>query len=242
MEQLNKQLEEGFLLHHHHEQRLINHREVANGDKLEPPESYNEKPYYDDEKPYSKIKLMNKLHFINTMKAEKMKNAVVSKLRIAKLRDLALQFISMLLLLCVLFHWKPLRGGGGGDVADSDFYKSLPPERVYESNGYLMISSNGGLNQMRSGICDMVAIARYLNVTLIVPQLDNTSFWNDQSQFADIFNVDYFIESLRDEVKILKQLPEDSKLKIAESGSLYSMAPVSWSNMSYYYNKLFYEY
>ncbi|CAI0463286.1 unnamed protein product [Linum tenue] len=241
MEQLNKQLEEGFLLHHHHEQRLINHREVANGDKLEPPESYNEKPYYDDEKPYSKIKLMNKLHFINTMKAEKMKNAVVSKLRIAKIRDLALQFISMLLLLCILFHWKPLRGGGG-DVADSDFYKSLPPERVYESNGYLMISSNGGLNQMRSGICDMVAIARYLNVTLIVPQLDNTSFWNDQSQFADIFNVDYFIESLRDEVKILKQLPEDSKLKIAESGSLYSMAPVSWSNMSYYYNKLFYEY
>ncbi|CAL1395206.1 unnamed protein product [Linum trigynum] len=237
MEHLNKQLEEGFL-HHHHEQRLISHREVANGDKLEPPESYNEKPYYDDEKPYSKIKLMNKLHFINTMKAEKMKNAVVSKLRIAKLRDLALQFISMLLLLCVLFHWKPLRRGGGGDVADSDFYKSLPPERVYESNGYLMISSNGGLNQMRSGICDMVAIARYLNVTLIVPQLDNTSFWNDQSQFADIFNVDYFIESLRDEVKILKQLPEDSKLKIAESGSLYSMAPVSWSNMSYYYNKI----
>ncbi|KAM4121329.1 hypothetical protein ACJW30_03G200000 [Castanea mollissima] len=112
----------------------------------------------------------------------------------------------------------------------------VPPERVYESNGYLMVSTNGGLNQMRAGICDMVAIARYLNVTLIVPELDKTSFWNDSSKFQDLFDVDYFITSLKDEVRILKDLPKE--LKINELPCFFSMAPASWSNMSYYYQTI----
>ncbi|CAI0390431.1 unnamed protein product [Linum tenue] len=246
MEHLNKQLEEGFLLHnhnHHHEPSLLSHRELSStaddDDKqFESSPCYQEKT--DDEKPYSKIKLMNKIYYMNMIKAEKMKSAVVSKLRIAMFKNLATRLTGAFLALCILFQLRALagRGGPGGADVDADFYKSLPPERIYESNGYLMISSNGGLNQMRSGICDMVAIARFLNVTLIVPELDNTSFWNDQSQFANIFNVDYFIASLRDEVKILKLLPEDPKQKIIDTGSLYSMAPVSWSNMSYYYNKI----
>ncbi|ONI31125.1 hypothetical protein PRUPE_1G294100 [Prunus persica] len=106
-------------------------------------------------------------------------------------------------------------------------------ERDYENNGYLMVSSNGGLNQMRAGICDMVAIARFMNVTLIVPELDNTSFWNDRSRFEDIFDVDYFISSLRDEVRILKVLPHN-QIRRVEIATLYSMPPASWSNMSYY--------
>ncbi|CAN1296927.1 Rhamnogalacturonan I rhamnosyltransferase 1 [Linum perenne] len=109
----------------------------------------------------------------------------------------------------------------------------LPPKRVYRNNGYLMVSCNGGLNQMRSAICDMVAIARYLNVTLIVPELDKTSFWADPSEFQDIFDVDHFITSLRDEVRILKDLPPRLKRRV-ELGMAHSMAPISWSDISYY--------
>ncbi|KAG4980767.1 hypothetical protein JHK82_034014 [Glycine max] len=69
---------------------------------------------------------------------------------------------------------------------------------VYKNNGYLMVSCNGGLNQMRVAICDMVAIARYFNVTLIVPELDKTSFWADP----------------RDEVRILKELPPRLNMKV----------------------------
>ncbi|KAK8470710.1 hypothetical protein PHAVU_003G037700 [Phaseolus vulgaris] len=129
---------------------------------------------------------------------------------------------------------------GFGDMLTPSMFNthsasSLPHHRIYENNGYVMVSSNGGLNQMRAGICDMVTIARYLNVTLILPQLDNTSFWNDHSQFKDIFDVDYFKNSLRDEVVILKELPSQQKHKM-EKGSLSSMPPISWSNMSYYYH------
>ncbi|XP_010928111.1 rhamnogalacturonan I rhamnosyltransferase 1 [Elaeis guineensis] len=114
---------------------------------------------------------------------------------------------------------------------------ALPPKRIYKNNGYLMVSCNGGLNQMRAAICDMVAIARYLNVTLIVPELDKTSFWADPSEFQDIFDVDHFITSLRDEVRILKELPPRLK-KRAELGMVYSMPPVSWSDISYYQKQI----
>ncbi|CAA3030966.1 O-fucosyltransferase 34-like [Olea europaea subsp. europaea] len=115
--------------------------------------------------------------------------------------------------------------------------KVLPPKRVYKNNGYLIVSCNGGLNQMRSAICDMVAIARYLNVTLIIPELDKTSFWADPSEFEDIFDVDHFISSLRDEVRILKDLPPRLKRRV-DLGNFYELAPVSWSNISYYHRQI----
>ncbi|KAF1869254.1 hypothetical protein Lal_00020931 [Lupinus albus] len=58
---------------------------------------------------------------------------------------------------------------------------------------------------------------------------------NDSFNMVDIFDVDYFISSLRDEVRILRELPPQQKKKV-ESESLYSMPPISWSNMTYYYN------
>nr|XP_043607922.1 rhamnogalacturonan I rhamnosyltransferase 1-like [Erigeron canadensis] len=114
---------------------------------------------------------------------------------------------------------------------------SLPPKRVYKNNGYLIVSCNGGLNQMRAAICDMVAVARYLNVTLIVPELDKSSFWADPSDFEDIFDVDHFITSLRDEVRILKELPPRLKRRV-ELGKFHSLAPISWSDISYYHNQI----
>lgn len=57
------------------------------------------------------------------------------------------------------------------------------------------------------------------------------------SEFQDIFDVDHFITSLRDEVRILKELPQKLKKRV-ELGKFYSLPPVSWSNISYYINEV----
>lgn len=90
---------------------------------------------------------------------------------------------------------------------------------------------------MRAAICDMVAIARHLNVTLIVPELDKTSFWADPSDFHDIFDIDHFITSLRDEVRILKELPPRLKMRV-DRGLAFQMPPISWSDISYYQHQI----
>ncbi|CAF2042136.1 unnamed protein product [Brassica napus] len=79
----------------------------------------------------------------------------------------------------------------------------------------------------------MVTIARLLNLTLLVPELDKKSFWADPSDFEDVFDINHFIDSLRDEVRIIRKLPKRySRYK------LFQMPPVSWSNEKYYLHKL----
>lgn len=112
----------------------------------------------------------------------------------------------------------------------------LLPARSYQSNGFLKVSCNGGLNQMRAAICDMVTVARLLNLTLVIPELDKTSFWADPSNFEDIFDAKHFIDSLRDEVRIVRRLPKRLNRKYGYQPHV--MPPVSWSNENYYLQQI----
>ncbi|ESW08004.1 hypothetical protein PHAVU_009G010300 [Phaseolus vulgaris] len=82
---------------------------------------------------------------------------------------------------------------------------------ITHPNRYLLIATSGGLNQQRTGITDAVVAARILNATLVVPKLDQRSFWKDSSNFSEIFDVDWFISSLSKDVKIIKQLPSKGR-------------------------------
>ncbi|EXB95404.1 hypothetical protein L484_014377 [Morus notabilis] len=86
-------------------------------------------------------------------------------------------------------------------------------------NRYLLIATSGGLNQQRTGITDAVVAAYILNATLVVPRLDQKSFWQDSSDFAEIFDVDQFISFLAKDVRIIKELP----MKGAKAIAPYSM-------------------
>lgn len=90
-----------------------------------------------------------------------------------------------------------------------------------QTNRYLLIATSGGLNQQRTGIIDAVVAAYILNATLVVPKLDQKSYWKDTSNFEDIFDVDWFISHLSKDVKIIKELPKEEQSRI--STSLQSM-------------------
>eukprot|EP00897_Mesotaenium_endlicherianum_P007531 jgi/Mesen1/6806/ME000035S06190 len=96
----------------------------------------------------------------------------------------------------------------------TNYYGCAEPTSSYgpaverdQSTGYLVIEASGGLNQQRTGITDSVVVARILNATLIVPQLDHSSYWRDRSNFGDIFDVKYFIKQLANDVPIIEKLP-----------------------------------
>ncbi|KAL0431139.1 UNVERIFIED_CONTAM: O-fucosyltransferase 38 [Sesamum radiatum] len=118
----------------------------------------------------------------------------------------------------------PSSHGLGPCVKPTSKYKAAPV-----LDRYMTVRSNGGLNQMRTGIADMVAVARIMNATLVIPQLDKSSFWQDTSTFSDIFDEVHFIKSLQQDVRIVKELPKE-----LESLPRARKHFTSWAGLSYY--------
>lgn len=97
-----------------------------------------------------------------------------------------------------LVHWKPCEWWTAKPITGPSV----------ESNGYIKVDCHGGLNQMRRDLCDGVDVARLLNATLVLPNFEAASYWNDTSGFADIFDVDYFIQQMKGFVPVVKELPQ----------------------------------
>ncbi|KAK2972551.1 hypothetical protein RJ640_022402 [Escallonia rubra] len=56
-------------------------------------------------------------------------------------------------------------------------------------------------------VCNAVAVASLLNATLVIPKFLYSNVWKDPSQFGDIYQEEYFTNTLKNEVDIVKELP-----------------------------------
>ncbi|KAK4752004.1 hypothetical protein SAY87_020802 [Trapa incisa] len=108
-----------------------------------------------------------------------------------------------------------------------------------DSNGFLIVEANGGLNQQRLSICDAVAVAGLLNATLLIPMFHLNSVWQDSSNFSEIFDEEFFIDSLKNNVKVVRQLPEDVLQQYNYNiSSIVNLRLKGWSTPAHYLQKV----
>ncbi|KAL6513479.1 O-fucosyltransferase 20 [Orobanche gracilis] len=89
----------------------------------------------------------------------------------------------------------------------SQKYRKESGEIFKDRTKYLMVVVSGGMNQQRNQIVDAVVIARILGAALVVPILQVNVIWGDESEFADIFDLDHFKVVLSNDVRIVSSLP-----------------------------------
>ncbi|KAJ8773678.1 hypothetical protein K2173_005924 [Erythroxylum novogranatense] len=117
---------------------------------------------------------------------------------------------------------------------NTDLKAELP-----QSNGFLIIEANGGLNQQRLSICDAVAVAGLLNATLVIPVFHLNSVWRDSSKFGDIFDQDFFIDVLGNNVNVVRELPKDVLEQFDNNiSSIVNLRVKAWSSPTYYLQKV----
>ncbi|KAL6956666.1 O-fucosyltransferase 29 [Sarracenia purpurea var. burkii] len=91
----------------------------------------------------------------------------------------------------------------------------------------------GGLVML---ITDAVVVARILNATLVVPELDHHSFWKDNSDFPNVFDVNWFISILSKDVTIIKRIPD--KVMRSMEKPPYTMRVPRKSEPEYYLDQV----
>ncbi|XP_057523412.1 O-fucosyltransferase 10-like isoform X1 [Amaranthus tricolor] len=109
-----------------------------------------------------------------------------------------------------------------------------------DNNGYLIVDANGGLNQQRSSICNAVAVAGFLNATLVIPRLEYHNVWQDSSHFDDIYDEQHFIDTLSSVVRVTREIPSNIMERFHYNISDVPIIQVpAWSPINYYLEEVY---
>ncbi|KAJ7945305.1 O-fucosyltransferase family protein [Quillaja saponaria] len=86
---------------------------------------------------------------------------------------------------------------------------------IEQNNGFIYAKVFGGFPKIRSSICDLVAISRLLNATLVIPEIQESirskGISHKFKSFSYLYNEEQFIAYLKNDVVIVKTLPNNLK-------------------------------
>jgi hypothetical protein len=89
------------------------------------------------------------------------------------------------------------------------------PAPSSKNNGFIYAKIFGGFDKIRSSICDLVTISRLLNATLVIPELQESlrskGISNKFKSFSYLYDEEQFIAFLKNDVIVMKTLPESLK-------------------------------
>ncbi|KAK7283853.1 hypothetical protein RIF29_13601 [Crotalaria pallida] len=130
--------------------------------------------------------------------------------------------------------WKQPNGLGYKPCLDfSRDYRRGSEVVVRDRRKYLMVVVSGGMNQQRNQIVDAVVIARILGAALVVPILQVNVIWGDESEFADIFDLEHFKSVLANDVRVVSALPSTHLMTRPVEGSPPLHVTPSWIRSRY---------
>ncbi|CAL0326288.1 unnamed protein product [Lupinus luteus] len=130
--------------------------------------------------------------------------------------------------------WKQPNGlGYKACLGFSRDYRRVSEGIVKSRKKYLMVVVSGGLNQQRNQIVDAVVIARILGAALVVPILQVNVIWGDESEFADIFDLEHFKRVLANDVVVVSALPSTHLMAKKVEGSPPLHVTPSWIRSRY---------
>ncbi|VAH66241.1 unnamed protein product [Triticum turgidum subsp. durum] len=126
--------------------------------------------------------------------------------------------------------WRHAYKGGVWQPCISNNTYGLP-----EPNGYIYVEANGGLNQQRTSICNAVAVAGFLNATLVIPNFHYHSIWRDPSKFSDIYDEDHFVQRLKNDVRVVDKVPGFIMERFSNNlSNVHNFKIRAWSPIQYY--------
>ncbi|KAL5582069.1 hypothetical protein UlMin_014511 [Ulmus minor] len=118
------------------------------------------------------------------------------------------------------------------------------PRRYYadptlHTNGFIFVRIQGGFHEIRNSISDVVIVARLLNATLVIPEIQSTTSSKGISSqfksFAYLYNEDQFMATLAKDVTVVKTLPKHLKGERRKKNIPVFKVPHSTS--PYYYQR-----